>query len=99
MKLQISFTYEHLGEEVNKPIGFHEDDKLFLSNIVDIKYVDFFQSILPEFSKIVYFEYERSVCPNCGADMDDNGSRKAKPNKLKGIRKEQYLCPYCVKPK
>lgn len=29
--------------------------------------------------------------------MDDNVSRKAKPNKLEGIRKKQYICPKCGK--
>lgn len=29
--------------------------------------------------------------------MTDNGSKEAKPNKLKGIRKEQYKCPVCGK--
>ena len=31
--------------------------------------------------------------------MSENGSRSASPNKLKGFRKEQYICPNCNKTK
>lgn len=47
--------------------------------------------------KIVYFEDKRPECPNCDCEMDDIGSRISKPNKLKGIQKEQYRCPKCEK--
>ena len=97
MNITISFTDEHLGEEVNKTIGLVKNGQLFLSNEIDIKFIDFFQEILPEFSEIVYFEQKQPVCPNCGADMENNGSREVKPNKLEGIRKKQYICPDCGK--
>lgn len=97
MQLQISFTDEYLGEEVNKTICFLKGDQLFLSNEIDIKHIGFFQETLPEFSEIVYFEHNKPICPNCGADMGDNGSRKVKPNKMEGIRKKQYRCPDCGK--
>ena len=48
-------------------------------------------------NEIVYFEHDRPQCPRCGSDMDDNGSREVKPNKLEGIRKKQYICPDCKK--
>ena len=40
------------------------------------------------FSEIIYFEQDRPVCSECGAEMADNGSRKVKPNKIEGIRKK-----------
>ena len=52
---------------------------------------------MPKFSEIVYFEHNQPICPNCGCEMDDNGSRESKPNKLNGIRKKQYRCPKCDK--
>ena len=99
MNLKISITYEDMEVNDDKTICFIDGDRLFLSNIVDIKHVGFFKDLLPEFSEIVYFEHDRPVCPECGADMADNGSRKVKPNKIEGIRKKQYACPDCQKTK
>lgn len=99
MQLKISFTDNGLEETGNKIICHLEDDQLYLSNIVDLKHIGFFKDILPEFSEIVYFEHDRPVCPRCGSDMVDNGSREVKPNKLDGIRKKQYVCPDCQKSK
>ena len=97
MKLRISFTDDNMGEEVNKTLCEIKKGKLYLSNIVDIKHIGFFKDILPEFSEIVYFEHDRPKCPKCGCEMNENGSKRAKPNKLEGIRKEQYECPDCEK--
>ena len=97
MKINITFTDEYLDEEVNKVLCYTKCDQLFLSNMIDIKYVDFFKEIMPKFSEIVYFEHDRPICPVCGREMDDNGSREVKANKLRGIRKEQYICPECSK--
>lgn len=99
MQLQISFTDEYLGEEFNKTICFLKGDQLFLSNEIDIKHIGFFQETLPEFSEIVYFEHNKPICPNCGADMGDNGSRKVKPNKMEGIRKNNIDVQTVVKRK
>ena len=81
MKMEISFTDDDLGEMDNKIICHLENNQLFLSNIVDLKHIDFFKDILPEFSEIVYFEHYKPICPHCGSEMDDNGSREVKPNK------------------
>ena len=99
MQIQISFTDEYLGEVSNKPLCEFKDDQLFISNIIDIKHINFFKDILPEFNEIVYFEHDTPKCPRCGSDMSDNGSRKVKPNKQEGIRKKQYICPDCSKTK
>lgn len=97
MKIQISFTDEYMNEVSNKILCELKDDQLFISNLIDIKHLDFFKDILPEFNEIVYFEHENPTCPRCGSNMADNGSRKVKPNKLEGIRKKQYLCQDCNK--
>ena len=97
MKLKISFTYDNMDEEFNKTLCEFKNGQLFLSNTINPKHREFFQDILPEFSEIVYFEHDRPVCPECGCEMDDNGSREAKPNKWEGIRKKQYICPNCGK--
>lgn len=91
MQLEISFTYDDLEETGNKIICHLEDDQLYLSNIVDLKHIGFFKDILPEFSEIVYFEHDRPICPRCGSEMADNGSREVKPNKLEGIRKKNSI--------
>ena len=97
MKLKISFTIEDLEEPINKTLCYLEDDQLFLSNFIDIKYASFFKEILPPFAEIVIFEHDTVVCPECGSEMDSNGSRVFKPNKLEGFRKKQYVCPDCGK--
>ena len=99
MKPRISFTDDNLSEETNKTLCYVEDGKLFLSNCVDIKHIDFFRELCPELKTIVYYEHDRPVCPNCGCEMTDNGSRPSKPNKQKNIRKRQYHCPECGKTK
>ena len=97
MQLKISFTDNDMDEECNKTLCEFKDGQLFLSNIVDIKHIDFFKDILPEFSEIVYFEHETPICSHCGCEMAPNGSREAKPNKLEGMRKKQYKCSDCGK--
>ena len=99
MKLTLTYMDEDIGREVNKSLCYSKDGKLFLSNCVNVKYIDFFREFCPEYEKIVYYEHWRPVCSHCGTRMDDNGSRPAKPNKLENIRKEQYLCPECDKTK
>ena len=51
MLLKISFTDNNMDEEFNKTLCEFKDGQLFLSNIVDIKHVNFFNEILPEFSQ------------------------------------------------
>lgn len=97
MQIKISFTDDTLGEEINKTLCYLKDDQLFLSNVIDIKHINFFNDILPEFTEIVYFEHDTPICSVCHCEMSENGSREAKPNKLEGIRKKQYLCPECHK--
>ena len=97
MNKKIPFTNDNLEEVNNKTICYSKNDKLFLSNTIDIKHIDSIKQIFPDFKEIVYFEHNRPVCPNCGCEMNDNGSREHKPNKIKGIRKEQYQCPDCNK--
>lgn len=88
-----------MSEKINKTLCYIEDDKLFLSNEVNIKHVGFFKETFSDFSTIVYFEKERPECPHCEHEMTDNGSRPAKPNKLENFRKKQYICRDCNKTK
>lgn len=40
----------------------------------------FFEEYYGEFNdEIVYYEYDRLLCPNCDISMNSNGSRHAKP--------------------
>ena len=95
--INISFTDDSLDGKVNKTLAQYKNGQLFLSNVVDIKYICFFKDLLPEFTEIVYFEDEKPVCPHCGCEMNSNGSKEAHPNKLDGILKKQYICPDCGK--
>ncbi len=97
MRLILSFTDDDLSEDSYKTLGYTDKGKLFLNNVVDIKYIDFFQFFFTDYNEIVYYEDKQPVCPVCGCKMDNNGSRIIKPNKLEGIRKEQYICPNCGK--
>lgn len=47
----------------------------------------FFQEYCSDYyTEIVYYEYEKPLCPKCNILMNSNGSRVAKPNKWEGIR-------------
>ena len=91
MQINISFTDYFMEDDINKTLCYFKKDQLFLSNIVDIKWIDFFKDILPEFSEIIYFEYNKPECPNCGCEMSPNGSRESKPNKT-GRNQEKTIC-------
>ena len=49
-----------MNEEDVKTLCYFENDKLFLSNIVNIKHIDFFKDYLPDFTEIVYFEDKKT---------------------------------------
>ena len=56
MKSKTTFTVNDLSDNSNKTLCYIADDKLFLSNEVNIKHIDFFKEILSGFNTIVYFE-------------------------------------------
>lgn len=99
MKLLLTFTDDDLSEEPNKTLCYTKNNYVYVSNSIDVKYINFIRKLFPKRKDIVYFEDERPECPNCDCKMNNNGSRRAKPNKLPGIRKEQYICPECDKTK
>lgn len=99
MNINISFTEEDLCEDVNKILVYSDVDQLHVSNLIDPKRLNFFKEIMPEYSEVVVFEHNTPICPECETEMNSNGSRKAKPNMLKGVRKKQYICPNCGKTK
>ena len=91
-------TTNIINDIVNKPLYYFEDDQLNVSNRISPDDLDFFEEYYCEYySEIVYYEYDRPLCPKCGSSMNSNGSRVAKPNKWDGIRKKQYVCPECSK--
>ena len=92
------FTTNNINDIVNKPLYFFDDDRLNVSNIIHPDDLDFLETYYGDYySEIVYYEYDRPICPKCGSLMNSNGSRRAKPNKWEGIRKKQYICPDCKK--
>ena len=69
-----------------------------MCNLISPDDLGFFQEYYGSYyTEIVYYEYERPICPKCDISMNSNGSRPAKPNKWEGIRKKQYTCPECGK--
>ena len=92
------FTSYNIVDILNKPLYFFDSDQLNVSNVISPDDLGFFQKYYDElYTEIVYYEYDRPVCPNCNISMNSNGSRPAKPNKWEGIRKKQYICPVCGK--
>ena len=92
------FTEYTIVEPTDKYFYFIESWKLNLPNTFSPDDLDFFQKYYGDkYSEIIYFEYERPICPNCGVSMNSNGSRPVKPNMKKNIRKKQYICPKCGK--
>lgn len=92
------FTSYNIVDILNKPLYFIESDQLNVCNLISPDDLSFFQEYYNDYyTEIVYYEYERSLCPKCNISMNSNGSRPAKPNKWEGIRKKQYICPECGK--
>lgn len=92
------FTKYTIVEPTDKYFYFIESWKLNLPNTFSPDDLDFFQKYYGDkYSEIIYFEYERPICSNCGVSMNSNGSRPAKPNMKKNIRNNQYICPKCGK--
>ena len=97
MKQNISLTVNNLDDGTYKTLCVLKDDKLFLSNANDLDDLDFFRAKLPKFNTVTFYEQDPVICPDCKCEMVSNGSRKFKPNKLEGFRKEQYVCQECGK--
>ncbi|WP_296884205.1 hypothetical protein [uncultured Methanobrevibacter sp.] len=93
-----SLTSYNIVDILNKPLYFIESDQLNVCNLISPDDLGFFQEYYRDYyTEIVYYEYERPICPKCDISMNSNGSRSAKPNKWEGIRKKQYICPECGK--
>ena len=98
MLSETPFTINNMNDILNKPLYFFESGRLNVSNIINPDDLDFFDEYYGEFyDEIVYYEYNRPLCPNCNISMNSNGSRPYKPNKWDEIRKKQYICPICGK--
>lgn len=92
------FTSNNFVDILNKPLYFFDCDRLNICNLIDPDDLGFFQEYYYDYySEIIYYEYDRPLCPNCNSSMNNNGSRPAKPNKWENIRKKQYICPECGK--
>ena len=98
MKQNTPFTDNIMVDDFNKPLYFLNNDQLNVSNLISPDDLEFFYKYYGDFfTKIVYYEYNRPLCPDCGNSMNSNGSRVAKPNMEENIRKKQYICPVCGK--
>jgi len=94
----IPITKNIMNEIVNKPLYFFDDDQLNISNSTHPNDLSFFEEYYGEYySEIVYYEYDRPICPKCGSSMNSNGSCQAKPNKWEGNVKNSIFCPNCNK--
>ena len=92
------FTKYNIVEPTDKHLYYIESGKLNLPNTFSPDDLEFFYKYFGDkFTEIIYFEPERPICSNCGVPMNSNGSRVAKPNMKKNIRKKQYICPKCGK--
>ena len=92
------FTSYNIVDILNKPLYFIDSNQLNVCNLISPDDLGFFQEYYGDYyTEIVYYEYERPLCPKCDISMNSNGSRTAKPNKWEGIRKKQYICPECGK--
>ena len=61
------FTKYTIVEPTDKYFYFIESCKLNLPNTFSPDDLDFFQKYYDDkYSEIIYFEYERPICPNCG---------------------------------
>ena len=92
------FTSYNIVDIFNKPLYYFDFDQLNVCNLISPDDLSFFYEYYDDYyAEIVYYEYNRPLCPNCDILMNNNGSRPAKPNKWEGIRKKQYICPECGK--
>ena len=76
------FTSYNIVDILNKPLYFIESEQLNVCNLISPDDLGFFQEYYGDYyTDIVYYEYERPLCPRCNISMNSNGSRPAKPNK------------------
>ena len=83
------FTSYNMVDILNKPLYFIDSDQLNVCNLISPDDLGIFQEYYGDYyAEIVYYEYDRPLCPECDSSMNSNGSRPAKPNKWEGIRKK-----------
>ena len=89
------FTSNNIVDILNKLLYFFDSNQLNACNLISPDDLGFFQEYYSEYyTEIVYYEYDKPLCPNCSSSMNCNGSRPAKSNKQERIRKKkQYICP------
>ena len=76
------FTSNIMVDSLNKPLYFFDSDQLNVCNLISPDDLGFFQEYCGEYyTEIVYYEYNRPLCPDCTSYMNSNGSMPAKPNK------------------
>ena len=68
-------------------------NRVYLSNEVSPEEIPIIRKYCGYDTEIVYFEHIHPICPDCGTSMSENGTVKRKPNKMKNIRSQQYICP------
>lgn len=67
------FTSYNIGDILNKPLYFFLSDQLNVCNLISPDDLDFFQEYYNDYyTEIVYYEYERPLCPKCHSSMNSN---------------------------
>ena len=67
------FTNDIINDIVNKPFYFLDGDLLNICNTIHPDDLGFFEKYYGDYyTEIVYYEYDRPVCPKCGNSMNSN---------------------------
>ena len=69
-----------------------KDQKIYISKTVSPNFIYAMNEILNESYKFIYFDEDISVCPECGAHLNNNGTQIFKLNKNLPIYKQTYSC-------
>ena len=70
-------------------------NRVYLSNKIAPEDAEVIRKYLGSDTEIAFFEHEKPVCSECGSEMNYNGTKTGKPNKMKNTRLQQYLCKDC----
>ena len=72
------FTSNNFVDILNKPLYFFDCDRLNVCNLINPDDLNFFREYYCDYyTEIVYYEYDRPLCPNCNITMNSNGYRPA----------------------
>ena len=92
MQAKINPANNYLVFDLFKFFVASEDQKIYISKTVSPNFIYAMNEILNNSYRFIYFDEEISVCPECGAHLNNNGTQIFNLNKNLKIYKQTYSC-------